>query len=229
MVSAMTPVGTSQIICAIRNAVLTSMTWNSVSPPRWIRKMVLIAQISDAASVNKPLVDRYANTTLRGVYAAGLTSGRSDSVPATRTSIRFTSAVLSDEHVARNLPTRECRRRALRGQEVVGGVQDGRRSNRFQVNEHLFASAGDSVVRSLRPNRTGVRLCPPTLPLTGADEALRRRAARRPQPRAARGRIATATGPCSSSRAPAPARPPRSPTASRTSSRAAPIPAASCS
>ncbi len=67
MVSAMTPVGTSQIICAIRKAVLTSMTSNSVSPPRWIRKMVLIAQISDVASVKSRLVDRYAKITLRGV------------------------------------------------------------------------------------------------------------------------------------------------------------------
>ena len=68
MVSAMTPVGTSQIICADQvDAVLTSMTSKRVSPPRWIRKMVLIAQISEVASVNSALVDRYAKTTLRGV------------------------------------------------------------------------------------------------------------------------------------------------------------------
>ena len=60
IVSATTPVGTSHSACAIRNAVLTSITSNSVRWPRCRRKIVLIAQIIDVASVNSALVDRYA-------------------------------------------------------------------------------------------------------------------------------------------------------------------------
>ena len=51
MVSATTPVGTSKTICATVNAVFTTMTWKIVRPPSRIRKMVLMAQITEDANV----------------------------------------------------------------------------------------------------------------------------------------------------------------------------------
>ena len=51
MVSATTPVGTSKTICPTVNTEFTIMTWKIVSPPSRIRKMVLIAQITEDANM----------------------------------------------------------------------------------------------------------------------------------------------------------------------------------
>ena len=54
-VSATTPVGTSKTACATRKTALTSMTSKMFSPPTCIMKMVLVAQMSDVASVKSRL------------------------------------------------------------------------------------------------------------------------------------------------------------------------------
>ncbi len=74
IVSAMTPVGTSNTIWLTVKMALTSMTSNRLRPPSRIRKIVLIAQMSDAANVNTSVIVRYAPMMRRGVYSDLLNS-----------------------------------------------------------------------------------------------------------------------------------------------------------